>query len=76
MTIKRRYKIIGGILLLAIVAVAAMFQFSTQSALVLAEALQFRRMLVTIVSLKVQDCDCILGMSCLLARGEQEKDST
>ncbi len=47
MTIKRRYKIIGGILLLAVVAVAAMFQYTTQSKLVLAEALQFRRMLVT-----------------------------
>ncbi len=47
MTIKRRYKIIGAVLLLAVVAVAAMFQYSTQSALVLAEALQFRRMLVT-----------------------------
>ncbi len=47
MAIKRRYKIIGGTLLLAVVAVAAMFQYSTQSALVLAEALQFRRMLVT-----------------------------
>jgi len=47
MTIRRRYKIIGGMLLLSVVAVAAMFQYSTQSALVLAEALQFRRMLVT-----------------------------
>ena len=47
MTIKRRYKIIGGIVLLAIVAIAALFQYSTQSALVLAEALQFRRMQVT-----------------------------
>ena len=47
MTIKRRYKIIGGTLLLAVVAIAAMFQVSTRSALVLAEALQFRRMLVT-----------------------------
>ena len=47
MTIKRRYMIIGGILLLAVVAVAAMFQYTTQSKLVLAEALQFRRMLVT-----------------------------
>ena len=33
--------------MLAVVAVAALFQYSTQSALVLAEALQFRRMLVT-----------------------------
>jgi esterase/lipase superfamily enzyme len=47
MPIKRRFKIIGGILLLAVVAVAVLFQNSTQSALVLAEALQFRRMLVT-----------------------------
>ena len=47
MTIKRRYKIIGGILLLAVVVVAAQFQYSTQTALVLAEALQFRRMQVT-----------------------------
>lgn len=47
MTIKRRYKIIGGILLLLVVAVAAKFQYSTQTALVLAEALQFRRMQVT-----------------------------
>lgn len=47
MTIKRRYKIIGGILLLAVVGIAVQFQYSTQSALVLAEALQFRRMQVT-----------------------------
>jgi esterase/lipase superfamily enzyme len=47
MTIKRRYKIIGGIFLLAVVGIAVQFQYSTQSALVLAEALQFRRMQIT-----------------------------
>ena len=47
MTIKRRYKIIGGIFLLTVVVIAALFQYSTKSKLVLAEALQFRRMLVT-----------------------------
>jgi esterase/lipase superfamily enzyme len=47
MPIKRRYKIIGGILLLTVVVIAALFQYTTQSKLVLAEALQFRRMLVT-----------------------------
>ena len=47
MAIKRRYKIIGGILLLAVLVIAALFQYTTQSKLVLAEALQFRRMLVT-----------------------------
>ena len=47
MPIKRRYKIIAGILLLTVVVIAVLFQYSTQSKLVLAEALQFRRMLVT-----------------------------
>ena len=47
MPIKRRYRIIGGILILTIAVIAALFQYSTQSKLVLAEALQFRRMLVT-----------------------------
>ena len=47
MPIKRRYKIIGGILLLVIVAIGALFQSTTNSKLILAEALQFRRMLVT-----------------------------
>ena len=47
MPIKRRYKIIAGILILTVVVIAALFQYSTQSNLVLAEALQFRRMLVT-----------------------------
>jgi len=47
MPIKRRYKIIGGIIMLAAVVIAALFQYSTQSNLNLAEALQFRRMLVT-----------------------------
>lgn len=47
MTIKRRYKIIGGIVLLVALIAGALFQYTTRSALVLAEALQFRRMLVT-----------------------------
>ena len=47
MTIKRRYKIVGSVLLLVVVSIGALFQYSTQSNLVLAEALQFRRMLVT-----------------------------
>ena len=47
MPIKRRYMIIGGILILTVAVITALFQYSTQSKLVLAEALQFRRMLVT-----------------------------
>ena len=47
MTIKRRYKIVGGVLLLVVVSIGVLFQYSTRSNLVLAEALQFRRMLVT-----------------------------
>jgi esterase/lipase superfamily enzyme len=47
MPIKRRYKIIGGIMMLTAVVIAALFLYSTQSNLYLAEALQFRRMLVT-----------------------------
>ena len=47
MTIKRRYKIIGGIVLLVALIAGALFQYTTRYALVLAEALQFRRMLVT-----------------------------
>jgi len=47
MTIGRRYKIIGGIMLLVAMLAGALFQYTTRSALVLAEALQFRRMLVS-----------------------------
>jgi esterase/lipase superfamily enzyme len=47
MAMKRRYKIFAGTLLLVAVTIGVMFQYSTRSALVLAEALQFRRMLVT-----------------------------
>ncbi len=47
MTISRRFKIISGILLLVFLSIAVLFQYSTRSNLVLAEALQFRRMLVT-----------------------------
>jgi len=47
MAIKRRYKIVGGIVLLVALIAGALFQYTTSSALVLAEALQFRRMLVT-----------------------------
>lgn len=39
--------IIGGILLLVVLTAGTLFQYTTRSALVLAEALQFRRMLVT-----------------------------
>ena len=46
MRISRGYKIAGGVLLLAIIAIGATFQYTTRSALVLAEALQFRRLLV------------------------------
>lgn len=47
MAIRKRYKIIGvTVLLLALIA-GGLFQYTTRSALVLAEALQFRRMLVT-----------------------------
>ena len=44
---KRRYKIIGGIALLVALLAGGLFQYTTHSALVLAEALQFQRMLVT-----------------------------
>jgi len=44
--IKKRYKIIGGIVLVIALLAGALFQYSTHSALVLAEALQFRRMQV------------------------------
>ena len=47
MAIKKRYKIIGGIVLVLALLAGALFQYSTHSALVLAEALQFRRMQVT-----------------------------
>lgn len=47
MAIKRRYKIIGGIVLLVALVAGVLFQHTTNSALILAEALQFRRMLVT-----------------------------
>jgi len=47
MSIKRRYKIIGGIVVLVAVLAGALFKYTTHSALVLAEALQFRRMQVT-----------------------------
>ena len=46
MTISRRFKIISGILLLVFLSIAVLFNYSTRSNLVLAEALQFRRMLV------------------------------
>ena len=47
MAMKRRYKIIGGIALLVALLAGGLFQYTTHSALVLAEALQFQRMLVT-----------------------------
>ena len=46
MAIKRRYKIVGGIVLLVALIGGGFFQYTTSSALVRAEALQFRRMLV------------------------------
>lgn len=46
MAIKRRYKIVGGIVLLVALIAGGFFQYTTSSALVRAEALQFRRMLV------------------------------
>jgi esterase/lipase superfamily enzyme len=46
MRTRRGYIIAGGVLLLAIIAIGAAFQYTTGSALVLAEALQFRRLLV------------------------------
>lgn len=45
MAIKRHYKIIVGIVLLVALIAGALFQYTTRSALVLAETLQFRRML-------------------------------
>jgi len=46
-TIKKRYKIIGGIVLVVALLAGGLFQYTTHTALVLAEALQFRRMQVT-----------------------------
>ena len=46
-TIRKRYKYIGGIVLLLAVLAGGLFQYSTHTALVRAEALQFRRMITT-----------------------------
>ena len=46
MRINRGYKIAGGVLLSAIIAIGVAFQYTTHTALVRAEALQFRRLLV------------------------------